>query len=636
MDELVAYVEKRFNDWADARKPRESIWEECYYNTLSQYTPARVKEREAKPAVERGSDAFVPITAAKVHAVMSIYSAAFTGFGFELEPQPDTDDASEELMEELDASADKAEEKITRWLDINRFIEETLPLAALDEGWCGTSIWRGPTKAVKTSSKPTYDEQTGNYIYGVEQEEYPLIQHVSPWNFYPDPDCLHPDREGFGFIIRHKMDPAKLKIEAKALGWDKEAVKKILEEDAKEDDKDPLASARKTARKDGQSTDGRYPVLELCGLVEARLLKAAKAKRVDVLEGVDDDDFVESVVYVCGGHLLGASVSTWYPETFRGIFTNQWDPVPETFWGVGPAEKILAPQKIINGTNRLILQNKALSGNCMFEIVEEWLVPGQDYSVHPGKKWRLRPGATGAAIRPVIIPDITGPLFDYIAQQISIINTTLGIMESSGLAQSSNQAGGTATGMAILTTSANESLKERATRRENVILATIEAILRWNNEFGDDPEAKVLCNVKSKGINTAAMERQARTLRLNAALQALPGLATLPAEGPKGTALEGIDLKKLPVELFKALELEGMEIDDSNELDTDEVLSELAQMPGGEAALQQIIALSNGTGGPGEAQAVPQNAGAVPGMGNAGGAPQAMPAGDAPRLNGMQ
>ncbi len=244
---------------------------------------------------------------------------------------------------------------------------------------------------------------------------------------------------------------------------------------------------------------------------------------VKIEPGGDEDR--EAVLLVGGDELVKVALNPWNPA-FRPYLRFRWEPVPHQFWGVGVAENIRDSQKMINGATRLLVDNKALAGNCMFEIDVEALVPGQDIiSVYPGKKWVLRPGAKESAIRPVLIPDVSPILLEMIRLFEGYAGVASGVTPPFN---PSGSAGRNATGLSIALSAAAEGFRGTVRRLDDeVIEPLIERIYRWTMEYGSPDLPKGPARVRA--ISTATTQAgELRSKRLMELLALLNGpLASL-------------------------------------------------------------------------------------------------------------
>jgi hypothetical protein len=210
---------------------------------------------------------------------------------------------------------------------------------------------------------------------------------------------------------------------------------------------------------------------------------------------------------------------------------------------------------MINGASRLLVDNKALAGNCMFEIDVEALVPGQDLSsVYPGKKWVLRPGARGPAIRPVAVPDVSGVLLEMIQLFESYAEAAGGVSTP----PVPENAAANATGLSIALSAAGEGLRSVIRRLDDEIVEPlVERVYRWIMEYGDTDLAKGPARVRAVSTATA-QAKEIRSGRLLEFLSVVVGkLGELPvgAQADEKTLAGRVDVERLVEELADALDV---------------------------------------------------------------------------------
>ncbi len=526
-DLLAAYLWERFERYREGRKPFEERWEEAYYNTLGEYSPSVQGQWRGREA--SGSRIFVRITRHKVRQAVRHLEPVLRELRFDL-----LGGAGDEKA----LSAMKGE--VRRVLELGRCADRLCDML-WDGAWSGTGILRAPVLAHGAEALYVSGGEGGGWDAACAKIPYPAVENVSIWNFYPDPDALGVE-DGEGVIEMHRVYPHQMRAMVERAGWDKGSVERAIAEGDAAPQEGWERSVRSASGLGSLVTSEKLKVLEYWGVVPAELL--AKAG-VSVPKGARD---VEAVLVVCGGRLLKCGLNPWNPA-FRPYLRFRWEPVPHRFWGVGVAENIRDSQKMINGATRLFVDNKALAGNCMFELDAEALVPGQDLStVYPGKKWVLRPGASGPAVRPVSVPDIGSVLIEMITLFSNFADETSGVSMTLDATGASSSA--TATGLSIAQSSALEGYRSTMRRLDDEIVEPlVERVYRWLMEYGPSGLPKAPAKVRAMA-HTATQARELRSKRLMefaeliggplGALPSTPDLATLAGRVDMGRILEGL------------------------------------------------------------------------------------------------
>ena len=249
----------------------------------------------------------------------------------------------------------------------------------------GTGVMKGPFASDK--EYPNWDEEGE---YSPVFKTVPQLNHVSVWNFYPDPDAQNMDEAQY-VIERHKMSRSQLRalkrrpffrsaVIDEAINAGENYVRKYWEDDLSD-----------------YSTDQgieRYEVLEYWGMCDTQMLLDYD---IDIPKELKDYDELQTNIWICNGKLLRMVLNPFKPAKIP-YMAAPYELNPYSFFGVGIAENMDDTQTLMNGFMRMSVDNAVLSGNLLIEVDETNLVPGQDLSVYPGKVFRRQGGAPGQAI----------------------------------------------------------------------------------------------------------------------------------------------------------------------------------------------------------------------------------------------
>jgi hypothetical protein len=379
----------------------------------------------------------------------------------------------------------------------------------------GTGIMKGPFAIDK--EYPNWDDE-GNYdpLF----KTVPQINHVSVWNFYPDPDANNMDEAQF-VIERHKMSRTQVRnlkkrpyfrsdVIDEAIAMGENYTKKYWEDDLSD-----------YAPEHGID---RFEVLEYWGMVDVEMLED---QGVDIPEELTDFDELQANVWICNGKLLRMVLNPFKPSRIP-YHAAPFELNPYSFFGVGIAENMDDTQTLMNGFMRMAVDNAVLSGNLIVEVDETNLVPGQDLSLYPGKVFRRQGGAPGQAIFGTKFPNVSSEnmmLFDK-ARQLSDESTG---MPSFAHGQTGvSGVGRTASGISMLMGAAAGGIKTVIKNVDDYLLRPLgEGLFRFNMQFDFDKEIKGDLEVKARGTESL-MANEVRSQRLMQFLQ----IASNPALAP--------------------------------------------------------------------------------------------------------
>ena len=298
-------------------------------------------------------------------------------------------------------AAKKMEKKIHDQLEESG-ASKSLRSSAFEMALFGTGIMKGPFAADKE-----YPNWNDSGEYDPMFKTMPQVNHVSVWNFYPDPDANNMDEAQF-VIERHKMSRSQLRnlkkrpyfrgqVIDEAISFGENYTKKYWEDDLSD-----------YAPEHGID---RFEVLEYWGMVDIEMLEE---QDVEIPAELKDFDELQANVWICNNKLIRMVLNPFKPSKIP-YAASPYELNPYSFFGVGIAENMDDTQTLMNGFMRMAVDNAVLSGNLIVEVDETNLVPGQDLSLYPGKVFRRQGGAPGQAIFGTKFPNVSSEnmmLFD--------------------------------------------------------------------------------------------------------------------------------------------------------------------------------------------------------------------------------
>ena len=246
----------------------------------------------------------------------------------------------------------------------------------------GTGVMKGPFAFDK--EYPNWDEEGE---YNPVFKTVPQINHVSVWDFYPDPDANNIDEAQY-VIQRHKMSRSELRALKRRPYFREEVIKDAIAEGenyVKKYWEDDLSDYNQDSDVD------RFEVFEYWGMIETDLLVD---QEVDIPDDLKDYDELQVNIWCCNNRVIRAVLNPFKPARIP-YMASPYELNPYSFFGVGVAENMDDTQTLMNGFMRMAVDNAVLSGNLLIEVDETNLVPGQDLSVYPGKIFRRQVGAPG-------------------------------------------------------------------------------------------------------------------------------------------------------------------------------------------------------------------------------------------------
>ncbi len=545
---LVAHIEGKFSRAKTAKQSDEMRHLEAYRNYRGQYDPSMVFTDEEK------SKFFVKVTKTKVLAAYAqINDILFAGnkFPIGVEPTPipvsdlaenvyidpkEQQNANEigsgtvarpELLgpfkKMLSRVADKIKEGIGKTPTSANFepikeaakkmektihdqLEESnaskhLRYAAFELCLFGTGIIKGPFAVDKE-----YEKWTKDGAYEPVIKTIPNISCVSVWNFYPDDEAKNMDEVDWT-IERHKLSASQLRDLKRRPFFRKDSIEKAIEYGP-----NYVPEYWESVLRDNTVEQGtnRYEVLEYWGIIDKDIAEETELEIPSELKELDE---FQVNAWICNNQILRLVLNPFTPKRIP-YYAVPYELNPYSFFGIGVAENMSDTQALMNGTMRMMIDNAALSGNVVFEIDENNLVPGQSMKIYPGKIFRRQGGAPGQSIFGTTFPNVTGELLQVYdkARQLADESTSMPSYAHGGVGVSG--VGRTAAGMSMLMGAASQSIKSIVKNVDDYLLAPLgKALFSFNMQFNFSEEFIGDLDVVARGTDSL-MRNEIRSQRL--------------------------------------------------------------------------------------------------------------------------
>lgn len=507
--EISSYARGIFESFKTARAPYEAKAEEWWNNFLSKYVPAR-KWRE-KEGDENRSRVFVKLTQLKCYTAQAkVMDALGTELPFNIEPLKTLNYGMD--PQAMNAICDRRKRTLADYLKYIRFMD-VLDDVVLASTIFPCGVMKGPilVREKQLTVRPrmiggmpamltapglspfeTVEEMTDKYIF----EEVPW------WDYYVDPNAKRiQDSIAEGHFKR--MLPQDFRQLDGLPGYHPEMMKQAINDiellttqSDSDNDKTRIQLADNYMGEQGEK-DKRISVLELQGKFKALFIRQFNSW---VPENIKDEEYVEAIVTIAGcGTVIRAQYNVFGARQFM---TLRWRKVPNSVYGYGPAGLMDDSQSIVNSSARMIIDNKALSGNGLVVVNHEkinWLKT-KNMKIYPRKtiyvKGTVNPKE---AVDSVQFPDVTYGLKDLMTMFIGIADEETAIPKySSG--EQSQFLNKTAMGMSMLLGQVNINLKPVLKNiDDNIIEPAIERLDRVLSNFVYPPEINIPLKVTAVG-----------------------------------------------------------------------------------------------------------------------------------------
>ena len=386
---------------------------------------------------------------------------------------------------------------------------------AFEQALLGTGVMKGPFAVDK--EYPNWDDE-GNYSPLVKT--VPETNHVSVWDFYPDPESTSMADAEY-VVERHKMSKTQLRQLKKRPYFMADAIQEAIRQEA-----NYVQKYWEMAMQDDDTTPDseRWEVLEFWGFVDVEHLKE---NGINVPTEYKTLDEVNCNIWVCNGEVIRFVINPFKPSRIP-YYAVPFEHNPYSFFGVGIAENMDDTQTLMNGFLRLAIDNAALSGNLIIEVDETNMVPGQDLSVYPGKVFRRQGGAPGQSIFGTKFPNVAQENLQLFDKARVLADESTGFPSFAHGQTGVSGVGRTASGISMLMSAANGSIRTVVKNVDDYLIAPLgKAFFAFNMQFDFDESIRGDLEVKASGTESL-MANEVRSQRLMQFLQ----VASNPALAP--------------------------------------------------------------------------------------------------------
>jgi hypothetical protein len=377
---------------------------------------------------------------------------------------------------------------------------------AFEMALLGMGVMKGPFAVDK--EYPNWDDQ-GEYDPLIKT--VPECNHVSVWNFYPDPEATSMDDAEYT-IERHKMSRTQLRSLKSRPYFMDDAIDMAVGKGP-----DYVQKHWEMTMEDNQvhAESERWEVLEFWGFVDTAILEEHGIK---IPTSMKDLDEVSANVWICNGEVLRMVLNPFKPSRIP-YYATPYEHNPYSFFGVGIAENMDDTQTLMNGFMRMAIDNAALSGNLIIEVDETNMVPGQDLSVYPGKVFRRQGGAMGQSIFGTKFPNVAQENMQLFDKARVLADESTGFPSFAHGQTGVSGVGRTASGISMLMSAANGSIRTVVKNVDDYLIRPLgKAFFAFNMQFDFDETIKGDLEVRASGTESL-MANEVRSQRLMQFLQ---------------------------------------------------------------------------------------------------------------------
>jgi len=395
----------------------------------------------------------------------------------------------------------------------------------------GIGIIKGPM--VERQSKTAWIEgKNGEWERKANGGFKPTAVRVDPWNFFPDMSAINWEDTEYVFE-RHLLTRKQLRKLAKQPGFMPDQIRKVLMgmPNARASKLNYLNELREINGITQVQNDNRYEVLEYHGPIDKNNLLACGCKGIDEADPMEEYD---GTVWLSMGIVIKVSLNHMDSEELPYSLLN-WEKDETSIFGFGVPYRMRAPQRVINASWRMVLDNAGLSTGPQILINKE-LVEPQDgiWTLTPRKVWWITSSDTKIRAQDVMQ---TFTIDSHQSELTAIFEMAHRLADeetSVPQMQMGNQPGDTqqpamlkTLGGTQLWMSSNNIMMRKAVKNfdDDITAPFITRFYDWNMQFSEKAEIKGDYFVDARGTSVLLVrEMQARNIAefVNIAMS-LPG-----------------------------------------------------------------------------------------------------------------
>jgi len=273
-------------------------------------------------------------------------------------------DLAKQEVEKAQASAKAAEKRIYDWMvECNARAEDRKTV--FDMGRIGVGVTKGPIPFAKRRWRVD-NTPTGAAMTMVE-ELVPVVKHVDPWKFYPDPACGENIHDGDYVFEYDWISPAALRRLKKQPGFLADQIDKVLAEGPNK----VFLEGGTNPNDQTEIKQRRYQIWYYTGSLTRQDMETIGADLSGLNPAAED---VFAVVTMVNDSVIRATVNPLDSGELP-YDAIPWQRRAGHWAGVGIGEQLFAPQRLLNGAARKMSENAGKSAGSVIVVDREKMVP---------------------------------------------------------------------------------------------------------------------------------------------------------------------------------------------------------------------------------------------------------------------
>jgi hypothetical protein len=317
-------------------------------------------------------------------------------------------DLATEAIEIARKAAEAAEERVYDWMVQGQFRSE-IRKTLFDAARIGVGIVKAPVPKSKRSM--VVNKMGGKGVkLTIKETIVPVVEWKDPWNIFPDPACGENIHDGDYIFERDYMAGRQVKALKRLPGYIGSQIDKVLEEGPNKINKTDNRGDQ------GNKTKDRFEVWYFYGALTKDEMAA-----IDAASGCPQSDDLTDNVYALVTLINDSVVRATINPLDSGAFpyhSMPWQRRAQQWAGVGIAEQMRTPQKVVNAALRALLNNAGKSAGSQLVINQMAIRPADgSWTITPDKIWFSTedgPPDVRQAMSAIQVPNVTQELMNII------------------------------------------------------------------------------------------------------------------------------------------------------------------------------------------------------------------------------
>ncbi len=328
-------------------------------------------------------------------------------------------DLAKENIELANKKAEAAETRIYDWMVSSKYNRE-MRKVVFDSARCGPGVIKGPVPKIKRGIAVSKSKSGGVDIQ-IREDTKPSVCWVDFWNLFPDPSCGENIHDGDYVFERDFLSQRGVRQLKKLKGYVESQIDKVIAEGPVATK--PSNTSAAPTKLDGESTKkGRFEVWYYYGVLSREEMNcvhfAATGNKLTAADVPEDKKQVYAIVTMINSTIVRATINPLDSGNFPYQVMN-WQRRTGHWAGIGIAEQLRAPQRMLNAAVRALLNNAGKSAGSQIVVDQGCIRPANgSWDLSPDKIWYKTQDSPGQSVGDAFeiheIPNVTDEMLKII------------------------------------------------------------------------------------------------------------------------------------------------------------------------------------------------------------------------------